>query len=169
MKRLIPSAVCFIFLAVVITLFVTAQPPNQDDDQPTTSPTTSTTAPTTPPDEFEFSFEYISEHKIKVSWKPADSEEIPGGLFVKVVKIGTTGELVNDNTGEFEVDISSIRPGLYTAVFTISDAEGNEKLCCRGKVARVGEIYTSISLEESNNQLIAYVYAKMMFSARCPT
>lgn len=161
MKRLIPSAVCFIFLAVVITLFVTAQPPNQDDDQPTTSPTTSTTAPTTPPDEFEFSFEYISEHKIKVSWKPADSEEIPEGLFVKVVKIGTTGELVNDTTGEFEVDISSIRPGLYTAVFTISDAEGNEKnYVAAEKVARVGEIYTSISLEESNNQLIAYVYRK---------
>lgn len=161
MKRLIPSAVCFIFLAVVITLFVTAQPPNQGDDQPTTSPTTSTTAPTTPPDEFEFSFEYISEHKIKVSWKPAGSEEIPEGLFCKFVKIGTAGEPVNDSTGEFVVDISSINPGLYTAVFTISDTEGNEKnYVAAEKVARGGEIYTAISLEESNNQLIAYVYYK---------
>jgi len=167
MKRILSLSICLIFLAAVLatslTMSAIAEPDNGDDG-PTnpTSPTTPTTS--TGPDfevDLEFNFEYTSFYSnyLKITWGQKGTGEVPDGYTVELAKIGNIAEAVNDSTGEFEVDVTDLRPGLYTAIFTVKYNDNLSKnYFAAEKVPKGGELNISIKLTESNNQLVAYVF-----------
>lgn len=153
MKKWIPALVSVIVLAFSLPTAVIAENGNDPVTTAVTSgtaeKTTSTGTETTSKNsELSFSFKYIDDHSITVTWNAKDNI----GTSVSSVRIGDAEFPVNDETGRFDVDFSSLDPGNYSMTYVLNDGKTVDS---NTKVQRGGDLATSMSLSLKDGRLEA--------------
>lgn len=152
MKKWIPALLSVVVLAFSLPTAVIAENGN---DPVTTAVTSGTSEKTsggettaTKNSELSFSFTYIDDHSITVKWNAKENI----GTSVQSVKIGSEEFPVNDETGMFDVDFSSLDPGNYSMTYILSDGK---PVAASSKVQRGGDLATDMSLSFNNGRLEA--------------